>query len=436
MSSHSHPGRSRPDHSVVFQIIAGSPWTARYVRDNCLRQHCHVLSRTFRGPNPLTDPLRIPCRRLLAAIVANSNLLTSTHPSEYALIPTIVRIAAYAHRWIRDPETWTHTSAGSPQELLRSLLAHLFAKWPVPAFFDSAWLVKGALNYLERDWYCEIASGRSLRKLPGMPPSITAAALHRTMQAPPHLSIRQALRWGQVMALGGSEALLANVLSSGMVADLSNDAIWSRLLEKVVAARDFASENFGLIADTLLELTTRGECQRAELLIALQLAELLRHSRRLWKRLASVSATNFPNRKKIDIDNANHRAEIRNQNAVQWTPLLSTKPYLSCYRDAGNVIDWRIEELVNQSQLTEESRSLHHCVHGYGRACRSERSAIFSLRTDDASGSQIVSKSHLTIEVARGSRKIVQVRGKWNQVYQPGQVPELRQWADEMGLTV
>lgn len=68
------------------------------------------------------------------------------------------------------------------------------------------------------------------------------------------------------------------------------------------------------------------------------------------------------------------------------------------------------------------------CVQSYGRACRAEECAIFSLRTDAIKDGKLVSTSHLTIEVDRETRKIVQVRGKWNRYYAPGNIPLLRNW--------
>ena len=428
MSTNRRSGEPRPSTAVVLDIIDGRPWTARHITNNNLRQHCRLLGRTFRGPYSESNFLRSPCRRLLEAVLAKSGLLVDMHPSEFALIPVLVRIAAYSHRWIRDPESWPGHQPQSARGLIRSLTAHLFALWPVPEFFDSAWLVKGELQYLERDWYCHLAAGGSLQKASGMPPSITARALHLAMSAPAGLGIRQALRWGQVKALGGSYELLAEVLASRMVPDLSNDAIWFRLIEKVIAARDFNPRHFGIIADTLLELLAKGEWRRVELLLNPPLPELLRHCRRYWKRLLN----SLPGWKRTDIHCANLRLEIRSQLSARWQPLIGGSPYQSKHREGDRVVEWRIVELVNQFQLTVEGQAMRHCVQSYGHACRAEKCAIFSLRTHEMAAST----SHLTIEVNRETRKVVQVRGKWNRTYLPERIPQLREWAAEMEMKI
>ena len=202
MSHHRYSEESRPSISITPAIVEGEPWTARHISNNNLRQHCHLLARTFRGPHPLTDPIREPCARLLRVVEGKCCLLTSVHPSKFPAIPVLARIAAYATHWIREPETWIGIQSIDPRKILRSLLHHLFASWQVPDFFDNAWLVKGDMNYLERDWYCHLAAGGSMRNVRGMPPSITSRALHLAMKAPRDLTIRQALRWGQIKALG------------------------------------------------------------------------------------------------------------------------------------------------------------------------------------------------------------------------------------------
>lgn len=436
MYKYRRSGELRPSTAVVFDIIEGRAWTARHIDNNNLRQHCRLLGRTFRGAGSPSNGLRVPCRRLLQALLTNSTLLVTTHPSEFALIPVLVRIAAYSHRWVRDPEAWALQQADTPRGVIRSLLNHLFALWPVPEVFDSAWLVKGELRYLERDWYCHIAAGGSLRRASGMPPSISSRAVHLAMHAPAGLGIRQALRWGQVKALGGSDALLAEVLASRMVGDLSNDAVWSRLIEKMVAASGFKPLHFGIIADTFLELLAKGECRRVELLLNPSLPELLRHCRRYWKRLLHAGLNQLPGWRRKDIHCANLRSDIRSQLSARWQPLADGAPYEANHQEGGRVVGWRIVELVNQLQLTAEGQAMRHCVQSYGRACRAETCAIFSLRTDGIAVGRPSTISHLTIEVARGTRKIVQVRGKWNQRYQPGRIPLLRKWAAETGLII
>lgn len=435
MSHHRYSEESRPTVSITPAITKGGSWTARLIPDNNLRQHCHLLARTFRGPHPLTDPIRDPCARLLEAVEGKCGLLTAIHPSRFPAIPVLVRIAAYHGNWIREPETWAGQTSKDPREIVYDLLRHLFAAWGIPEFFDNAWLVKGDLTYLERDWYCHFASGGSLRNVQGMPRSITSRALHLAMNAPRDLTIRQALRWGQIHALGGSPALLTEVLSSHMVRDLSNDAVWSRLFEKLVAAGNFNPKHFGLIADTLLEVIRKDGCHRAQSLVALPLKDLLSHCRRYWQAILRSVRIGRPEWLGKDVHCPHLRYDLRHINAGQWARLPRSRPFESMCVEGKETLRCRIEELTHQWQLVAESQVMKHCVDTYGRSCKLGRCSIFSVRTEDMVKGKLVSTSHLTIEVDRRTRRIVQVRGRRNQHVFAQRIPLLRKWAGQMELT-
>jgi hypothetical protein len=268
----------------------------------------------------------------------------------------------------------------------------------------------------------------------GMPPSISSRALHLAMSAPGDLTIRQALRSGQIKALGGSPALLAEVLSSRMVKDLSNDAVWSRLFQKLVASENFNPLHFGLIADTLLETIRKGNCTRAEELVALPLKDLLRHCRRFWQTLLRRVRIDQPRASRNDIYCPHLRHQLHLVHAGQWQHLPRSKPFESMCLVGENILCCRIVELTHQWQLVAESQTMRHCVDTYGPSCKRGYSSIFSVRTEEMVAGRMISTSHLTIEVHRQSRRIIQVRGKRNQRVIPERIPLLRQWATEMEL--
>lgn len=128
MSHHRYSEESRPLTSITAAIVAGEPWTARFIPNNNLRQHCHRLASAFHERHPLTDSIREPCRRLFTAIEQKCDLLTRSHPSDFQAVPVMLRIAAYSRLWIRQPETWHGDGSNEPRMVIRSLLNHLFAK--------------------------------------------------------------------------------------------------------------------------------------------------------------------------------------------------------------------------------------------------------------------------------------------------------------------
>jgi hypothetical protein len=219
-----------------------------------------------------------------------------------------------------------------------------------------------------------------------------------------------------------------------MVNDLSNDAVWSRLFEKLTTATGFHPKHFGLIADTLLEDIHRENWQRAQILVGLPLRELLSHCRRYWQSILKLAGMDQPDNSRKDIQCPHLRYELHQLNALQWARLPRTRHFASIHQEGGQMLSCRIVELTHAWQLVAESRAMKHCVDTYSRSCKLGRCSIFSVRTDDIVEGKTVTTSHLTIEVYRSSRRIVQVRGRRNQYIHPQRIPLLRKWAEEMEL--
>ena len=174
---------------MLTAIVRGEAWIASSVRNPQLRKNLRRLNRSFCRANRTIDTLREPVLRLFTAIISRGDFLSSHHDLGRHLVPALVRVAAYADRWIRPVESWLPSGG----DLWRDLLQHLFVRWTVPTYFESAWLTKGSLRHLERDWYCEIASGANWRTLEKVPASVTSRAVHVAMTAPGDLTVRGTL---------------------------------------------------------------------------------------------------------------------------------------------------------------------------------------------------------------------------------------------------
>lgn len=423
---------SRAPACVVLDIIDGRPWKARAIRNNHLRQHCHVLARTFRSDPPTNPGLKPAMRDLLHAIIHRTQLLETTHPSEFQLIPALTRMAVYSGNWLRAPSDWAGAT-GMPITQLHSLIAHLFERYPMPVFFRNAWLVKGETRYLERDWYCRIAIGGSLRGAPGFPPSITTRALHLAMQAPDHLTIRQALRWGQLKAVGAADHPIREVLASRMVKDLSNDEVWSRLIEKISAARQRRRGDFGLISDALRCFLREEKTAHAQRILALPYRDLVRHCRSFWKQLRDTTLEDGLDWKKWDFHCPHVREALFLHQFSYVEPMLPGKPWSFVEGPRFQETEWRMIELTWRHQLVAEGKAMRHCVGSYWRKCRNLESAIFSLRSYKGCARDDMQR-HLTIEVNRQSRRVVKVRGKYNRSFSGVRLREIVQWAEDHQL--
>ncbi|WP_367871070.1 PcfJ domain-containing protein [Luteolibacter sp. Populi] len=429
-------GFSREADAVTLAAIAGGKtWTATSIRNPFFRKHCRELNKTMICLPPKSPVhLRGACSRLFQVVALHSDLLHVAHPLVDDIVPALIRVARYARFWIREPECWDCAAEVPPDEQWSGLLRHLFAEYSVPRFFDSAWRVAGRAKYLERDWFCHIARGGSWRKAEHMPPSITAKALHHAMSAPGDLTVRQALRWGQLSAIGGSQELVEQVLASPMVRDLSNDATWSRLFVKLEAAREFDPREFGVIADLLLELQRQDEWKRAALLVAEPLASLRSHCYRRWRELQRMAAEEGVHFRDSDLFRQGLRTDLLNVARASWNPMPDVMPFE--LRSRGHSSRWTIRERLTQAQLLREGRLLRHCVGWYWRRCKAGRSAIFSLaewREVEAGEKEF---PRVTIEVDKASRRIVQIRARWNNRARVVEQELIAKWAAANGLGI
>lgn len=422
------PKRSPAVRAIILDILDGRAWTASQIRQNNLRQHARQLGRAFRAPHLTTDKLRRPCRRLVDCLLSRSHILTDLHPSEFAAVPALLRVAAYFHRWRRSPETWKPNTAATPQEQWSSLLRHLFSKgYPLPAFLDSAWLAKGPLRHLERDIYCAIASGKSPKEVKGFPRSVSARAFHLAMGAPPDLSISQALRWGQVRAIGGCRALWKVVSLSGMAIDFSNDAVWVPLLEKMVATRKFHTRDFGVIVDHLIEEIKTGGIHHAMRLLKEPFEILRKRALNNWRDIFDSLARDGVVFRSPGVRHARTRCLMISILHGHW-PLMVGSPRLEMVRHRQHV--WEVHQLTSFLDLITEGRRMNNCVAKYRDDCMTGNSAIFSFRYRHPDGE---TDPGFTIEVWPSCRWVWQIRNRRNR-WVSRQYPPIREWMERRNL--
>ncbi|BCU76655.1 PcfJ domain-containing protein [Luteolibacter sp. LG18] len=426
MSTHREPRFWRVPGRLVVHLIDGLPWTVSHVRPNPLRQHCRQLARTFRVSNPIADRLRPRCRRLFEVVADRSGLLTAVHPSEFRSA-VLIRMVWYSDAWCQPPEDWWPDTTTSPRVQWRSLLRHLFGPYPVPAFFESAWFVEGPLSCPERDWYCLASAGKSLRRAQGMPPSVSARALHLAMQAPADFTIRQALRWGQLRALGCRPRFRKLVLESGMASDFRNDAVWLKLMAKVAVTRS-GQRDFGKVVDFLAEeLRWTGSASGLKW-VGLPWDELRTKARRFWRKALAQSQQQGVAWPRAELGNPLFRLRLSHCLRDRWEPMPEPPLFESGTQGRWR---WEILQLTTQLELMMEGRAMKNCLATYGKLCREGRAAIFSFRLAE---DWEPTTRWCVVDVDPSSRKVMQVRDRANHRLPWQSVPFLRDWARRHGL--
>jgi hypothetical protein len=306
-------------------------------------------------------------------------------------VMTLARVAMWYPYWLNDVATW-NPGSHSRRRQVSSLLRHMFAKYRVPAFMDSAW---DHNHEIEQDWYVHIGSGKNIRTAAHLPFPMTKKMAHHFLEAPSDFSINEAFIHGMVMSCGGNIRI-------------------SRALRgtKFVALKDEFRESFlrFLVANPMLDTNQYGP--------VLDYICFMKYEHRRV----------FENGIPVDIPPPQPNFSMTGRDAgtlmrqvERWHKELNkSKRGKKLSWQKSNIEDfflsegevhtpshrlWSVVELLDSSALLDEGRAMHHCVYSYTDSCAAGRCSIWSLRRYDNTGSWRL----VTIEVSHGT--IVQARG-------------------------
>jgi hypothetical protein len=367
---------------------------------------------------------------LLAVVYRNSTLLArrglSGGPDVHA---GIVQLATHAADWIRPVGTW-RCPARSRWVQFASLAEHLLAHFAMPRFMASVWLVEPeARTTAHQDWYKRLGRGESIRRM-GLPIRLTRAMARRFLCAPHHLSATEALRWAQVLGLGGSPMLAAAVTSTRLGRELANEGFWETVVRFLVNNPDLDLAQVGPIIDYLhhqrfegvMGIGPSGEYgplpprQPEFSMKGRTTASLMRLVAAWHRELGRTHAARVSWR----------RSEVQEFESIERVLVRAADDVRTEMRV------WSIRELCSAEALRADGSAMHHCVAMYAYKCLSRRSSIWSMQVETQRGRRRV----LTIEVDRARRRVVQARRKCNALPSEAERAILLGWARREGLAV
>lgn len=401
-------GELRPDHSRNPSLSA--IWRAseatkedRRVRQRTLELLLHVVPLTdFRDASPAMPQYG--------------------HAAGNTWIEGLVALAHHWHGWQRPVEDWKPRTHNTRRQFA-SLARHLLAQYPVPSFMDSVWLLGTSPSALRfQHWFWHIGTGKSIRTA-DVPIMLTKRMAHYFMLAPGDCSVDQALRWGQVLGLGGNPRLARAIITSRLGEHFENDDFWITVVRFFIENPMLDLAQTGPIIDYLHnqrfvqreEFAAPGVIERRppsqpNLSMKGRSPEsLLRQVERWHRQLAKES---------VDLK-------------AEW-PTSGIRPFdwIEGREGSENLRRWTIRELLSAKALVSEGRAMQHCVATYVRSCARRDTSIWSLQMENYEGSHRI----LTVEVRLASKTICQARGKRNMLPDAKAKDILRRWASEQGL--
>jgi hypothetical protein len=310
--------------------------------------------------------------------------------------------------WLRPIEDWKPQSHNTYRQF-SSLFRHLFAKYPVPAFFDNAWFNNVVPH---QEWFIHVGEGHNIRTAKNLPLVLTSKMAHHMMHAPNDYEILAAMRWGQIQAMGGDERLVRGVLASRIGTVFANNDFWVSVIQWLMANPMLDTAQYAPIIDYLNHMKYVPSIPSGFGYVPEQ--------PNLCMKKRSVEAT-------IRGMEEWHKRNGRAQKGVNYWNPSGVPPF---YYEEGETHKkiYNITELLSAKDLKDEGVSMVHCVASYASSCATGRVSIWSMTCQ---GERL-----LTIEVDNQSRTVRQARGKYNTRPTHKANDVMRRWAEQTGLTI
>jgi PcfJ-like protein len=330
------------------------------------------------------------------------------------LLRRLKNLAARRAHWIQPLAAWL-PATDSTRLAFRSLAHHLLAFYPVPGFMDSAWdLDSGPEGFRQQAWYIRLGRGASLREL-CVPVPLTRRMEHFVRRAPDHYTVGQALRYGEVLGLGGSEQLAREIAKGFLGRIVAPDEFWRTVLHFFAKHPEMPIEYANPIVDFVQANKFGGEEVLTDQGIETRTA-----------RWPDVSMDGRTVKSVLRLAEAWHLELGRKKRSGTFSWRKSgIRGFRFLEKGEEHDREWTIAELLDSDALYAEGCARRHCVYTYADVCRTGETTIWSLRLRVKAGE----KRMATVEVNPHRRAIIQVRAKCNRLAGPGSIEILRRWA-------
>jgi hypothetical protein len=287
---------------------------------------------------------------------------------------------------------------------------------------DSVWFMgSGKPARQQQNWYLLVGRGENIR-FADLPFPYTKRMSHHFAKAPSNLCVLNALRWGQIRAMGGSPRLARALLNANIGWASIDERRRAELIRLFIATPE----------TTPAEMVQVIECVESQFDVR-------------WRVVAPGFLEAVPPPPHFTLKGRTVASLLRLANeqaredyfdkppvAAHWPPSGLASAGWS-WRHASSPSElWRMKELCTQRALAEEGRAMRNCAATYGYACSLGRISIWSLTVETPGGR----KRALTVEVRTKEKTVVQAKRRFNASPNVRDLGMLSIWAVENGLTV
>lgn len=355
-------------------------------------------------------------KKIIKHLLTFENVLFEKVSDNNIFLNAIVKIAIHHDFWLRPLENWKPTSHNVGRQY-SSLLRHLFCKYDVPKFMDKVWFKDCRMHY---DWYLHLGLGNNIRTVQGLPIKMTKMMAHYFCKAPEGYSVVEAIRWGQIHALGGNARNSKAIITTKLGVFGNHEDFWETVIRWFISNPMLDVAHYGTIVDYL-------QNQKFENYAIFENGV----ARNLGIPQPNLSMKKRDPEALLKAVETWHKKLGKEKKAGgnSWAP--SGFPEFSLAEGEGrNSKLWTITELSTSKLLIDEGRVMKHCVSSYAGSCEKGKISIWSLRQRTDEGIERL----LTIEVWNAEKRIVQVRGKLNRLPTVKESAIVGRWAGNAGL--
>lgn len=382
--------------------------------------HLHLIHRTVASIEDHDSKLAL--RELLLSVEARSAMLTNGHAFPQfgaedgnTFIFGLLGLAQNRFDWIRPLKAWKPPSHNVRRQF-SSLARHLLADYPVPLFMDSVWFRgQSTESARQQAWFKRLARGESPRRL-DLPLQLTKRMARHFLEAPKDSSVDEALRWSQVVGLGGTQRLVRAILGSRIAADFNNNDFWETVIRWFIQHAMLDPAQVGPLIDYICrrKFEPQGlDAADSDFTMKGRTPASLIHQMREWHARLRKEA------EKPQLEWSGSGVGF-----FEWTEGVLA---------SNNLRRWTITELLSRKDLYREGQVMRHCVASYDNSCILGGTSIWSMGLERNLGRR---KRVLTIELSNTSKKIRQIRGKANRLPSEKEMSIIRRWAGQERLSL
>ena len=389
-----HKGRkhSRRTKDIIHQL-----WSGTIAEEELRTEVLRLIYRAFAG---LAGDQRAQLRDLLLHVEKRASNLLDARPALQRLgraegntfVEALGALARHSDAWQQSPSEWKPDSR-NPRRQFAALVRFLLARYDVPTCLDSGWFGGWEPEaQRQQGWFVHVGSGQNIRTA-DLPLVLSRRMAHVFAEAPSELTATEALRWAQVVGQGGSEMLAQAVIATELGRNFAEESFWSTVVLFLVENQMLDPDMVGPIVDYINHQkfvpTEEGEPpQPSYTMKGRSAVKLLRQVEEWHERLAR------------DNRQPGGSWESSGIGGFEWMD------------DQEEGLRWTIRELISKKELALEGRAMNHCVASYISNCRRGSKSVWSMQVDAEGHSARV----VTIAMHNPSRRIVEVRGRFNAV--------------------